>query len=57
MAVQPADGRLWPELAGLKVAFQVVSSDYEDEGYTDEDYEWYRKKAEEIERKLGRRGM
>ncbi len=49
MAVQPADG---PELAGKKVAFQVVSSDYEDDGYTDEDYEWYRKKAEEIERKL-----
>jgi hypothetical protein len=44
--------RLWPDLAGQKAAFQVVSSDYEDDGYTEEDYEWYRQKAEEIERKL-----
>ena len=46
-------GRLWPELAGKRVVLDAVSSVWQDDdGYTEEDYEWYRKKAEEVEQKL-----
>lgn len=45
--------RLWPELAGKRVALDAVSSFWkDDDGYTEEDYEWFRKKAEAMERKL-----
>jgi hypothetical protein len=43
--------RLWPNLAGKKVALVEATGFYaEDDGWTDEDSEWYRRKAEEAER-------
>ena len=45
--------RLWPEMAGKKWAIIEATGFFsDDDGYSDEDYEWYRKKAEEVERRL-----
>jgi hypothetical protein len=43
--------RLWPNLAGKQVALVEATGFYtEDDGWTDDDSEWYRRKAEEAER-------
>jgi hypothetical protein len=42
--------RFWPELAGRKVVLVEATGFYsEDDGWTDEDSAWYRRKAEEVE--------
>ena len=43
--------RFWPELAGRKVVLVEATGFYsEDDGWTEEDSAWYRRKAEEVER-------
>ena len=42
--------RLWPDLKGKRVVPDAASSWTYDDGYTEEDDEWFRKKAEEVER-------
>ena len=42
--------RLWPDLKGKRVVLDAASSWAYDDGYTEEDNEWFRKKAEEVER-------
>jgi hypothetical protein len=42
--------RLWPELAGKKVALVEATGFYDEDEWEDDDSEWYRKKAEEFER-------
>ena len=48
-------GHLWPDLAGKKVALVEATGFYaDDDGWTEEDYEYFRKKAEEWKKKAER---